>query len=82
MARLAAAFGSLYAVKGVVVKPVLRPGTGGIQGCYEVGGSAANLIVLALAVLQHIPSFDLRLDVVRHAAALLRPDGVLAMSNW
>ena len=38
--------------------------------------------MLALAVLQHIPSFDLRLDVVCQAAALLRPGGVLAMSNW
>ena len=38
--------------------------------------------VLALAVLQHIPSFDLRLDVVRRAAALLPPGGVLALSNW
>jgi arylsulfatase A-like enzyme len=33
-ARLAAAFGSLYAVRGVSVK--------GIQGRYEVGGSAAE----------------------------------------
>jgi len=33
-ARLAAAFGSLYAVRGLTVK--------GIQGRYEVGGSAAG----------------------------------------
>jgi len=38
--------------------------------------------VLALAVLQHIPSFELRLDIVRQAGALLRPGGIFAMSNW
>jgi len=38
--------------------------------------------VLALAVLQHIPSFELRSGIVRQAAALLHPGGVFAMSNW
>ena len=38
--------------------------------------------VLALAVLQHIPSFELRSGIVRQAAVLLRPGGVFAMSNW
>lgn len=38
--------------------------------------------VLALAVLQHIPGFDRRLHLVRQAAALVQPGGVLALSNW
>ncbi|MDH7485515.1 MAG: class I SAM-dependent methyltransferase [Anaerolineae bacterium] len=38
--------------------------------------------VLALAVLQHIPGFERRLELLRQAAALLRPGGVLALANW
>ena len=38
--------------------------------------------VVALAVLQHLPSFDLRLRTVRQAAALLLPGGLLILSNW
>jgi hypothetical protein len=35
-----------------------------------------------LAVLHHIPSFDLRVQVLREAASLLEPDGCLIMSTW
>ncbi len=39
-------------------------------------------LVLALAVLHHIPSFDLRCQVLRDLRALLVPGGRLIMSNW
>jgi tRNA (uracil-5-)-methyltransferase TRM9 len=38
--------------------------------------------VVALAVLHHIPSFDLRLQVVRESARLLEPGGRLILSTW
>ena len=37
---------------------------------------------LALAVLHHIPSFDLRARVLRDIGALLRPTGRLILSTW
>ncbi len=39
-------------------------------------------IVIALAVLHHIPSFALRVAVLRDLRALLRPSGTLVMTNW
>lgn len=39
-------------------------------------------VALALAVLHHIPSFELRRAVLRDLHALLRPEGVLVLSNW
>lgn len=39
-------------------------------------------LALALAVLHHIPSFELRAAVLREIHALLKPGGVLVMSNW
>jgi len=38
--------------------------------------------VVALAVLHHIPGFDLRLQVLRDIASLLEPDGCLILSTW
>ncbi len=38
--------------------------------------------ILALAVLHHIPSFDLRLSILRQARALLKPGGVFTHSEW
>jgi tRNA (uracil-5-)-methyltransferase TRM9 len=37
---------------------------------------------LMLAVLHHVPSFDLRRDVLRGVHTLLRPGGALIMTNW
>ena len=37
---------------------------------------------LALAVLQHLPGFDLRCRVLRDVRALLHPGGTLLLSNW
>ena len=39
-------------------------------------------IAVALAVLHHVPSFDLRVAVLRDIHALLKPEGQLVLSNW
>ncbi len=39
-------------------------------------------IAIALAVLHHIPSFELRLQVLRDMQAMLKPSGLLVMTNW
>ena len=39
-------------------------------------------IVIALAVLHHIPSFDLRVAVLRDIHALLMPGARLILTNW
>lgn len=39
-------------------------------------------IAVALAVLHHVPSFDLRVAVLRDVHALLKPNGRLILSNW
>ncbi len=39
-------------------------------------------IVVILAVLHHIPSYALRLGVLRAISDLLRPGGTLIMTNW
>ncbi len=36
----------------------------------------------ALAVLHHIPSFELRRDVLREVSGMLAPGGQLLMTNW
>jgi len=38
--------------------------------------------VVALAVLHHIPDFDLRVRILRDAARLLRPEGYVILSTW
>ena len=39
-------------------------------------------IAVALAVLHHVPSFDLRCAVLRDIYALLKPNSRLILSNW
>lgn len=39
-------------------------------------------IAIALAVLHHIPSFDLRVAVLRDLHALLKPGARLILTNW
>ena len=39
-------------------------------------------IAVVLAVLHHVPSFDLRVAVLRDIYALLKPEGQLVLSNW
>ena len=39
-------------------------------------------LALALAVLHHLPGFDLRCRVLRDVRALLHPGGALLLSNW
>ncbi len=45
-------------------------------------GRAPFDLILALAVLHHIPSFELRCAVLRDLRALLQPGSGLIMSNW
>ena len=44
--------------------------------------SAPFDLVLALAVLHHVSSFELRRAAIRDVRAVLRPGGVFVMSNW
>lgn len=39
-------------------------------------------VIVALAVLHHIPSFELRANVLREFHRLLKPRGIFIMSNW
>ena len=39
-------------------------------------------VIVALAVLHHIPSFDLRVRVLHEIHSLLKHDGIFVMSNW
>ena len=39
-------------------------------------------VALAAAVLHHIPGFELRCAVLRAVRAMLRPGGILVLSNW
>jgi SAM-dependent methyltransferase len=39
-------------------------------------------LAVALAVLHHVPSFDLRVAALRDIHALLKPDSRLILSNW
>jgi len=39
-------------------------------------------IIVSLAVLHHIPSFELRAQVLREMRALLKPRGIFVMCNW
>jgi SAM-dependent methyltransferase len=45
--------------------------------------SAASFdIAIALAVLHHVPSFDLRAQVLREVHTVLKPNSRLVLSNW
>jgi SAM-dependent methyltransferase len=39
-------------------------------------------VAIALAVLHHIPSFELRRQVLRDVHAVLKPGGLFVMANW
>lgn len=39
-------------------------------------------VIASLAVLHHIPSFELRANVLRAIRVLLKPRGIFVMSNW
>jgi tRNA (uracil-5-)-methyltransferase TRM9 len=39
-------------------------------------------VITAFAVLHHIPSIELRLNILRIVNQLLKPDGILVHSNW
>lgn len=39
-------------------------------------------VSVSLAVLHHIPSFALRAHVLRELRAMLKPSGILVLSNW
>ena len=39
-------------------------------------------LILAFAVLHHIPSFELRLNIVKQIRRALKPDGRFIHSNW
>lgn len=39
-------------------------------------------IIISLAVLHHLPSFELRANVLKEICALLKPRGTFIMSNW
>jgi len=39
-------------------------------------------LITAFAVLHHIPSYDLRLNILRTVHQLLKPDGLFIHSNW
>ena len=58
------------------VADVARPGWGG-----GLPGAPFDCAVV-LAVLFHIPGFDLRVGVLREIASLLKPDGCLILSTW
>ncbi len=39
-------------------------------------------VIVSLAVLHHIPGFELRANVLQEIRALLKPRGIFVMSNW
>jgi hypothetical protein len=39
-------------------------------------------MITAFAVLHHIPSVELRLDLLRVVRGLLKKDGIFVLSNW
>jgi tRNA (uracil-5-)-methyltransferase TRM9 len=66
------------------VADVARPGWGGALPGASLSTSLGTSFdcVVALAVIHHIPGFDLRAQVLREVAALLKPDGCLILSTW
>ena len=64
---------------------VAQPGwSKGLRSSPSSASSEAALFdcIAIMAVLHHIPSLDLRTQVLREAAALLKPDGHLVISTW
>jgi len=66
------------------VADVARPGWGGgLPGAAPSTSLRTSFdCVVALAVLHHIPGFDLRVQVMREIATLLEPGGCLILSTW
>ncbi len=72
--------------------PAPTPGAGARAGTRPAptagSGSSGGAVcprfdcAVALAVLHHIPGFELRLRVLRDVAALLEPGGCLLLSTW
>jgi tRNA (uracil-5-)-methyltransferase TRM9 len=66
------------------VADVAQPGWGGVL----LGALASSSLgtsfdcAVALAVLHHVPGFDLRVQVLREVASLLEPGGRLILSTW
>jgi len=52
------------------------------QGDWSLGLGNEFDVVVSLAVLHHVPSFDLRARVLRDIHALLKPDANLILTNW
>jgi len=57
-------------------------GAEGLRAGPSTGLRASFDCAVALAVLHHIPSFDLRAQVLREIASLLKPGGLLVLSTW
>ena len=66
------------------VADVARPGWGGaLPGASPLASLETRFdCAVALAVLHHIPGFDLRVQVLREVASLLEPGGCLILSTW
>jgi tRNA (uracil-5-)-methyltransferase TRM9 len=45
-------------------------------------GSSAIDVIVCLAVLHHIPGFDLRARILREMVGLLAPGGIVILSTW
>jgi len=89
-----AASGSLANVTAAFhVVDVARPGWGGAPDLVAIQATGTGApepsdparrfdCIVCLAVLHHIPSFDLRLRVVQEMAGLLAAGGTLVLSTW
>ncbi len=66
------------------VADVAKPGWGGaLPGASpSISLGTSFDCAVALAVLHHIPGFDLRVQVLREVASLLEPGGRLILSTW
>jgi 2-polyprenyl-3-methyl-5-hydroxy-6-metoxy-1,4-benzoquinol methylase len=66
------------------VADVAQPGWGGALSGISRSVSAGTGFdcAVALAVIHHVPGFDLRVQVLREVASLLEPDGWLILSTW
>jgi tRNA (uracil-5-)-methyltransferase TRM9 len=66
------------------VADVARPGWGGaLLGALASSSPGTSFdCAVALAVLHHVPGFDLRVQVLREIASLLEPGGCLILSTW
>lgn len=77
---LAAGLARITAVFGVA--DVARPGWRRVLESLHPPPAADFDRVVCLALLHHIPGFDLRVQVLREMAGLLAPGGRLILSTW